>query len=329
MFNRFLKHKRGVSTIIGVVFFVLVFIGGFSLISWEIMRYDEYIGTVNERNRFEWERQNEIIEIVDMSVVDSLNISITNKGAVTAHLVDLWITEFNTTVNWHKLFLIDYHVNSGDTISVIGADIDIPELDPRLTYDVKIVTERGNIAVGTYSYSESVLPPQPGDYPTIIIGALMLDLEHVRYFSFTHTFNRLSNYPEGIRGFNVPATTDLAFGCFLTNVDPANRTIVLDQHSLMWFTIPVSDVPHNKWWYIVNVADDGTISSTYSDIVLEHGETKLIVFASDDAVNVSGFGRQDTPKGGVSVSVFLLFHGTIGGEPYGQNIPFVSLYIQP
>ena len=75
----------------------------------------------------------------------------------------------------------------------------------------------------------------------------------------------------------------------------------------------------------MNVASDGTISETYSNISMAYGETKLLVFASANDL-ASSFARQSTPGKVCTVPVFLLLHGEIGGMPYGQNLPFVSLY---
>jgi len=65
-----------------------------------------------------------------------------NKGSLTSHLVSLWVN--NST--YHQRYSIDVIVNSGETISYLSVDIRLPD-GP---YVVKVVTERGNIAV----YSE-------------------------------------------------------------------------------------------------------------------------------------------------------------------------------
>lgn len=62
-----------------------------------------------------------------------------NKGSVTSHLVSLWIV--NSTD--HRRYDISVFVNSGETAPYIRADISMPDGQ----YMVKVVTERGNIAV--------------------------------------------------------------------------------------------------------------------------------------------------------------------------------------
>jgi len=65
-----------------------------------------------------------------------------NKGSLTSHLVSLWVN--NSTR--HQRYAIDVIVNLGETLSYLSVDIRLPD-GP---YVVKVVTERGNIAV----YSE-------------------------------------------------------------------------------------------------------------------------------------------------------------------------------
>lgn len=66
-----------------------------------------------------------------------------NEGSPTIHLVSLWI---NNSTN-HQRYDIDIFINSADTETYIRNDINLPSKP----YTVKVVTERGNIAV----YSES------------------------------------------------------------------------------------------------------------------------------------------------------------------------------
>ncbi len=338
-------RSKGVSTVIGTVFLILIiFMITTNVLLWSFLKNAEYNRAVMERNEEEATRSTEKIAVSDVSynAEDGLvrvEGIVTNEGPVPVQIKTLWVLDETTQKHGYN-DIVGINLKAGDTLNFTGSEaltVAIDDLDDNSSdaFTAWFVTARGNLVPleeehkwNQYNYYITNINDTSGGYPKVVLGALMLDLENFRYFTYA-SYDQLGNYPNGLRGYNAPSTTDLAFGCFLTNVDPANRTIVFDSHSVMWFTRPVSDVPHNRWWYIVNVADDGTISPTYSNVVLDHGETKLIVFASAADTGDLGFLRQDTPKGGVSVSVFLLIHGTIGGQPYGQNIPFVSVYIEP
>ena len=68
-----------------------------------------------------------------------ISFAFKNDGSYTAHLVALWID--NST--WHQRYEISVYVNSGDTVSYLRADVNLPQKP----YTVKVITERGNIAV--------------------------------------------------------------------------------------------------------------------------------------------------------------------------------------
>lgn len=231
MSKRLLKDRRGVSTVIGAVFFVLILLGGLTMISWEMNQYDNYTQVVNDRSRLEWEKQSEEIEIVSVFVDGyALNISVKSEGAVTAHLVDLWITEYtDTTANWHRLFQIDYYVNPGDTVTEIGQDLDTPELDPDLNYEVKIVTERGNIATATYEAGV-----EEGTPPVHAFGVFSLDWFYFRYTSRT--------YPQPRAAGSVDKQDDyVAF--YLKVVNNYNKNITLLSPSLLMLLVEWQE-PH-------------------------------------------------------------------------------------
>jgi hypothetical protein len=71
--------------------------------------------------------------------ITGINVTCTNRGSLTVHIVAVWIV--NSTM--HKRHEISWYLNSGETSSYI--------INERLTsnsqYTIKIVTERGNIAV--------------------------------------------------------------------------------------------------------------------------------------------------------------------------------------
>ncbi|MEM3577834.1 MAG: hypothetical protein QXX51_05190 [Candidatus Bathyarchaeia archaeon] len=73
--------------------------------------------------------------------IDGAQFSVKNSGSTTAHIVSIWVV--NSTV--HRRYEANYFVNIGEIITYIRADIKLPEGN----FMVKVVTERGNIAVFT------------------------------------------------------------------------------------------------------------------------------------------------------------------------------------
>jgi hypothetical protein len=71
--------------------------------------------------------------------IDGTRFTFKNEGALTFHLVSLWI--INSTS--HQRYDINVFVNSAETTAYLRSDLSLPEGQ----YTVKTVTERGNIAV--------------------------------------------------------------------------------------------------------------------------------------------------------------------------------------
>lgn len=75
--------------------------------------------------------------------IDGTNFTFKNRGSSTSHLVSLWVNN----LTHHRRYDINIFVNTGDTKSYIRSDISLPD-EP---YIVKVVTERGNIAIHSES----------------------------------------------------------------------------------------------------------------------------------------------------------------------------------
>ena len=71
--------------------------------------------------------------------IDGTRFTFKNKGALTSHLVSLWI--INSTS--HRRIDINVFLSSAETTSYLRVDLSLPEGQ----YTAKTVTERGNIAV--------------------------------------------------------------------------------------------------------------------------------------------------------------------------------------
>jgi hypothetical protein len=75
------------------------------------------------------------------AVIDGARFSFKNNGALTCHLVSLWI--INATIHQH--YDIDVFLNSGENTTYTKVDMRLPTAN----FIVKVVTERGNMAVLT------------------------------------------------------------------------------------------------------------------------------------------------------------------------------------
>ena len=72
-------------------------------------------------------------------VIDRARFSFKNEGALTSHLISLWV---NNATN-HRRYDINLFVNSGENITYVRLDISLSMEN----FVVKVVTEKGNVAV--------------------------------------------------------------------------------------------------------------------------------------------------------------------------------------
>jgi len=80
------------------------------------------------------------VDWIEFKVVNTDTIfAFENGGSLTCHLVSLWV--INSTV--HEHYDMNVFVNSGETLSYSRMDIILPSGQ----YTVKVVTERGHVAV--------------------------------------------------------------------------------------------------------------------------------------------------------------------------------------
>ena len=148
------------------------------------------------------------------------------------------------------------------------------------------------------------------------IGAISMNFTNFKYFEVVDDI--LQNYPEGDSAFELESGKSTVLAVYLSNYDILNRSITLSSHSMLWAYFPKAPGNPGKW-DITNINQTtGAIVVPYSDITLAYGQSKWIYFGPWTL-------QVKDARGAVN----LILLGTIGGQEYGQNIPFVSIYITP
>jgi len=326
-FWKLTANSKGFSSVIGTTFMVLVMMFlGTSVFLWTLSQNTLYNEAVRTRSQEEADRRNEGVVVLggnysvsgdDVTVL----VVLKNAGSVAAQLINLWVLDTNQSRYANKP--LNLNLNPGDVVNLLGSSgltVTIRGADPSHDFVSWFVTARGN-TVPLEKEQEGIIVAQLAQG----IGSMAMEFYTFRYFTYEST-QKLANYPNGTIGFDVLKNEYVAFGCYLTNLDPRKQTITIDSHSLFWQ--PGRPGVAEGAWFIVNVNVDGTINGTYSSIPLKYGETKMFVFASQNDLALGSFSRLKTPNipQGATVATFLLLHGTIGSTAYAQSIPFVSLF---
>jgi len=127
--KRFRHAKRGLSNVIVVMLSLVILV----VISANVILWSY------QMNQLDWEKMQENISITNVERIDGARFSFKNEGPLTSHLISLWV---NNATN-HQRYDINLLVNSGENTIYTRADISLPTEN----FVVKVVTERGNIAV--------------------------------------------------------------------------------------------------------------------------------------------------------------------------------------
>jgi len=128
--RRLKRNQRGVSNIIVVVLSLVIILAIVSnIVLWNY-----------EMNQVDWEKMRENVTITNVeNVTYGFQFTFENDGGLTVHLVSLWI--INSTD--HQRYDISVFINSAATNNYLRDDIYFPTGN----YTVKVVTERGNVAI--------------------------------------------------------------------------------------------------------------------------------------------------------------------------------------
>ena len=329
--GKLIADSKGFSAVIGTVFMVLVMMFlSTSVFLWTLSQNTLYNQELKEKNQVELDRLNERVTAFGVNYTGSsgtisVQVALENNGASAVQITTLWVMDA-TVKKYGFNDTLDLNLKPGNKTYLTGenaVDVNIADANATDTLNSWFVTTRGNTV--PLEEEQSIIVAQLAQG----IGSMALDFYAFRYFEY-ESATKLKNYPTGIRSFNVPGSgTPIAFGAVLTNLDPRKESVTFDLYSNIWLMFPGApgQVPQ---WYIVNVASDGTIAASYSPISLAYGQTKVVIFASSKVVAGAGSFSDSSISSSITpnpCAVNLLLLGMIGTRDYGQNIPFVSLYI--
>lgn len=197
-------------------------------------------------------------------------------------------------------------------------------------------------------YSSGACSPQ-GPVPLVVIGQNPKSVCTLKDgLAGAWGTNGVKNGP---RAYTISQTnmtnagSNLWFSINVTNADPAQRTLVVDQYTQLWFSWfcpevvgsngPCAPGPHGQigtsFYGLVNVATaTGTSSTALPTVTILYGKSTTIFFGLQDSdagalpgIPLCGFSGS-IPFSSQITPVFLFFHGTVGGLQWGMDFPLAS-----
>lgn len=312
-------NNKGVSSVIGSIFLVLtVLLVASSVFLWNLRTSALYNQAVQDLRQTEADRFSERIgtSYAKYSVPEAgtvqVNVTISNEGPVSAQITTawvLWVAEGETKYGYNTTLNINLNPADALPATITAA---IPGVSSTGSFSGWLITARGNAI--SLEKEQIVVHSQVAEG----IGSVMMDFDSFKYYKEE---GGVLNFSESKLAFTVHSGEPIVFAAFLSNYDLKRRTLTLHSHSLLWAYFPKS--PGTKAiWDIVNVASNGTIiEDTYTPISLAYGESKWIFFGKSGENSISVALKYQ------SGAVNLILLGKIGGQDYGQNLPFVSIYV--
>jgi len=144
IFGKELRDRKGISTVIGSVFFIIIFTSIASYVIYSMNQIDQFGVAVIGKGQDNINRNNEAFEITSVTKDNNkFNVTIQNTGQLPVNITRLWIQN-KTDPTWPTTkFTINQIVAPGQTLTKIGENLPLTAKSSQ-AYDISLVTERGN-----------------------------------------------------------------------------------------------------------------------------------------------------------------------------------------
>ncbi|HEY8109245.1 MAG TPA: LamG-like jellyroll fold domain-containing protein [Candidatus Nitrosotenuis sp.] len=259
-----MKKRRGISTLIGAVFFIIAFMSTVGYVAYSLNLLDNFGQAILVKNEEKIDREREEFEIVRVSRDNNrFNVTLQNTGNLPIEFTRLWIENTTDTDDTDRIFKFDINkvANPGETVTKIGQNLPVTSL-PTQAYNLKILTDRGNAQeVSINSANQAPLYMKlyalPESIPTTFTTTLLLTvtnnmtnknvLLNVQPNSaFTNSIDKIINCPSGSCTYT-----------YMSGPDPPSYPV-----------LRAGDTAYFRWVYDLSGLDNDKITFTAS---LENG----------------------------------------------------------
>jgi hypothetical protein len=359
LLRRLVRNRKATAEVIGSVMFVVIVMFFFSGV------YLWHDNATKSMNNLLSDKLNSAIQVswlIDENDVEQDTLVVTNTGGVGASLSRLWIVTSNAPTARHLFASFEdlggngLYLGAGNTLTIAltggslpsGSEIfasatstgaNVPYTRTKATGETfTVLTSLGNMAAPE-GLIKIVTPITGGGSGSAPVGSVIVaDFETFSYYPVTGSQN--PNYAININNplnayFIDSKGENVAFSLVLTNNDPSHRTVNLNAYSQMFF---INTKNPNNVGYIIfcaaKVDASGKILQDFSgSIDLPYNVPTKVYFASKEAIvsptlfapsTLKTSGQVDQGAYPLNLALLGKYDNTIS---FGQNIPFVSIYI--
>ncbi len=348
--KRFMVNRKGTAEVIGTVLFIIILLFAFSNI---YLWHDTQVKTMNTLLSDKLNSQVEVYWLLDANGKETSTIAVTNTGGISTSLSRLWIVTNSGTHRYANLEDASgnfFSIAAGNTVTIVlsGTTSTADPIPATWTNSVAtvsfnkadgetftVLTTLGNMASpqGMLKVVNQIGGGDGGnENSNSPVGSVIV----ANFSTFDYYTVSGSSLGSSNNGYNINSNgAPVAFSVVLTNMDENHRNIVLNYTSQMFFidTFNPTKVGY-LIFYTVNVDNNGNISPTYSNVNLDYGKPTTVYFASANAIFGSSHYKAMTlvttgskADPGVYPLNLALLGSFSDGSVLGQNVPFVSVYI--
>jgi len=136
--------RRGLSTIVGATFFVLVMGSTIGYVTYSMDVIDDLAYQVDAKQDTNLNRQNEEFKITGVKVVgNEFNLTVTNTGTIPINITNMWAKNMTDPLWNQTKYQLNQLVSPGQSVSNIGQGTGLIAMDSE-SYSLRMVTDRGN-----------------------------------------------------------------------------------------------------------------------------------------------------------------------------------------
>ena len=141
------KNRKGLSSIVGGVFFLIIMVTGASYILYSMNQLDTFSQAIIAKNQQDRNKVQENFQITSVTLnKNKFNVTVQNTGMVPINITRLWV-ENKTDATWPvSKYTVNQIVTPGQTLSKIGQTLPLYAKSTQ-AYGLTLVTDRGNSQV--------------------------------------------------------------------------------------------------------------------------------------------------------------------------------------
>src|SRR6266566_2407379 len=351
VYRRLARSKKGMSTIFGGLFFVIIILMGFNVMLWGFIQYDAYNHVITSMSQRDQQAVSENLVPVNVTCTSTcptgsgiLTIIVNNLGSYSVTIANVYISNTNTTTTGSCEPVPCIMTPTGTSGNIpAGATNFLIHVSPTVaissssSYRISLATTRGRLFNLYYPWRFNSLIVNNGGGGSFVtnIGPLAIYF-NTQSFNYTQGSNGPCSGAPGYTSctaFCMPSANSI-FTIRVANTDPANNVTLLPQ-TAMKLELYGSNAPGQN--VLAFIMDPNSVNpstnSAYNPLVNPYN----LMHASVNGVNPASFAivkfgaPSESTAGSVSFPSksgnFLTFIGIyylFQNQPQGETIPFMD-----